>query len=239
MKAVILAAGYGTRLQSIIKDIPKPMAKVCEKPFLEYLILYLKKFGIKDIVIAVAYKKEIIIDYFGDGKKWGVNIQYAKQDAPTGSAGAIKSAENYIEDDFLVLNGDSFIQLDINEMIKFHKENNGILSISLREVKNYDRGGFAILDKDKVVSFEFREKSGKPEDGYLDAGVYILKSEIFKYIPKSTKIISFSKTTLPKLLSEKQKIYGFITDGYFIDIGTPESYNKAQVDFRKMEDLWL
>lgn len=239
MKAVILAAGYGTRLKSILRDIPKPMAEVCGKPFLEYLIRDLKNFGIKDIVLAVAYKKEIIQTYFQNGKKFGVKIFYAQQTAPTGTAGAIKSAEKYLKaEDFLILNGDSLIKLDFKPMLQFHKQQNGILTIALRKVKNYDRGGFAKLNHDEIIDFDFSETLAKPKTGLINAGVYLAKPELFHFIPSdSSRIISLEKDILPKLFKAKQKIFGYVSDGYFIDIGTPKSYNKAQTDFKQLEIL--
>ena len=189
--------------------------------------------------MAVAYRKEVIRDYFQDGKNFSVKIFYAQQAVPSGTAGAIKSAEKYIKsEDFLILNGDSIIKLDFKKMLQFHKNKDGILTIALRKVKNYDRGGFAKLHGDEIIDFDFSETISKPKNGLVNTGIYFAKSELFDFISSgSSKIISLEKDIIPKLLKAQKKIFGYVSDGYFIDIGTPTSYNKAQIDFKKLENL--
>ena len=131
MKAIILAGGYGTRLKEIAKDVPKPMISIMGKPFLEHQINYLKENGINEIILAVHYQADKIKSYFGTGHRWGVSITYSEESSPLGTAGAVKNAEKYIEDTFLVLNGDSYSHININDLIEFHKKKKSNFTLGL------------------------------------------------------------------------------------------------------------
>ncbi len=142
MKAVILAGGAGTRLREIIKDAPKPMAQIADKPFLEYLLLQLIRHKISDIIISIGYKGDVIESYFGNGKKWNIRITYSKEDKPLGTGGALKKVAGLIDDDnFIVMNGDSFLELDLEEIASCHEKQKAIATIGLLFLDNIGRYG--------------------------------------------------------------------------------------------------
>jgi D-glycero-alpha-D-manno-heptose 1-phosphate guanylyltransferase len=221
MKAIILAGGFGTRLKSVIADMPKPMAPVQGKPFLEYLIYQLKKWGYRDIVLSVGYLKDKIISYFGDGKPWGVSIEYSKEDLPLGTGGAIREAMSKYEDTtYLVLNGDSFNNIDFESLCNFHRVKSARASMAIASVEDASRyGGVTMNDFGEVISFG--EKQDKTK-GTINAGIYILTRSVLDSIPPGT--ISFEKEILPELIHKG--LFGSIQQGFFIDIGVPEDYNK-------------
>jgi len=223
MKTVILAGGRGQRLKSVVDDRPKPMAEINDRPFLEYLILQLKRWHLTDIILSIGYKGEIIKKHFGDGSKWSVSIQYSEEVEPLGTGGAIGHAKELIETDFfIVINGDSFLELDYSEFIRFHKTNNGIATIALTEVDDVSRFGTVSFEEGyRIKSFNEKCSAGR---GYINGGIYCFQKEILDHIPERN--VSLEREVFPKLLA--YGVYGFKTEGFFMDIGTPESYEIAK-----------
>ncbi|MDP2943873.1 MAG: nucleotidyltransferase family protein [Candidatus Omnitrophota bacterium] len=219
IKAIILAGGRGLRLRSILKDVPKPMAPIAGKPFLEYLILQLVKWNVKDIVLSVGYKKEVIKAYFGGGRRWNVKIIYSEEDNPLGTGGALKKSVKLIENkEFLVMNGDSFLDLDFNQIIDFHKKKKALASVGLACVNDISRfGKVEINSRNEVVRFIEKGSGGK---GTINGGVYVFDREIINYI--SPGKVSLEKEVLPRLI--KWGLYGIVTQGFFIDIGIPRDF---------------
>lgn len=221
MKAIILAGGFGTRLKSVIADIPKPMAPVKGKPFLEYLIYQLKTWGYKDIVLSVGYLKDKIISYFGDGKSLDVSIEYSKEEFPLGTGGAIREAMSRYEDKtYLVLNGDTFYNIDFESLCNFHRVKSAQASMAIASVKDASRYGSVVMNELGEV-IRFAEKQNKAK-GNINAGIYILNRSVLANIPPGT--ISFEKEILPELVH--QGLFGSMQQGFFIDIGVPEDYKK-------------
>jgi len=207
MIALILVGGIGERLRPITENIPKPMVPVNGRPFLQYHIEELKKAGIKDIVLCAGYLSHKIQEYFGDGSKFGVKISYSVEKKPLGTAGAIKNAEKYINGTFLVLNGDSYLQLDYNKLINFHKSKKAKLTISLLEIKDPRRYGLVSIDESaKIISFD--EKTTNPKGKLINGGVYLVKPDILKVIPGSVKV-SLEKEIFPQLIKQ-ENVYGFV-----------------------------
>ena len=219
MKVIILAGGEGTRLREIIKDIPKPMAPIANNPFLEYLILQAVKWNINEIVLSVGYKKEIIKSYFITGDTWGVKILYSEEVEPLGTGGAIKKAAKLIDDeDFVVMNGDSFLDVDFNQLITFHKSKQSTTTMGLMYVDSTNRyGRVAIDDKGNVIGFL---EKGIDVSGLVNGGIYVFNRKIIDKIPDGK--VSLEKEILPKLIN--QGLYGIETKGFFIDIGVPKDY---------------
>jgi len=231
MIALILAGGIGERLRPITNNIPKPMVPVNGKPFLQYHIEELKKAGIKDIILCTCYLSDKIQEYFGDGSKFGVKIKYSVEKTPLGTAGAVKNAEKYINNTFIVLNGDSYLQLEYNQLINFHKATKAQLTIALLEIKDPGRYGLVDIGKEgKILSFD--EKTANPKGKLINGGVYIIEKGVLKAIPSSVNA-SLEKEIFPKLIKQGN-VYGFVVNNYFIDIGTKESYMKAQEDFKEL-----
>ena len=228
-EAIILAGGKGTRLRSVVFDMPKPLAPINNIPFLSYLIQFLKKQGVKHIILSVGYKWEMIKEIYGNSFE-GININYAVEETPLGTGGGIALAlRETKQDDILILNGDSFIDFDLNDFYLFHKKENSMLSFVLKEMKDFERYGSVELNGSKIIGFK---EKGFINQGFINAGAYIAKRNIFKYlnIPKK---FSFEQDYLEKRVKEGY-FYGYKTKGYFIDIGIPEDYNKAQIDFKEI-----
>lgn len=226
---IILAGGKGTRLQSVVNDVPKPMAPIASKPFLWYLLHFLKRGGAKRIILAVGYKKEIIRDFFGN-EFLGMALVYAIEDEPLGTGGAIAKALSYCEtENVLVYNGDTFFDAAPQLLLDFHLEQKAALSIYLKPIENPDRYGTVTLT-DKIIS-EFKEKQAGLTRGLINAGVYCINRNELN-MPTSA-VFSFEKDVLEPYATQKA-LYGLINDAYFIDIGIPEDYKKANDTFGEM-----
>lgn len=222
--AIILAGGLGTRLQSVVKDLPKPMADISGKPFLEYLLLRLSQQGIKKVILSVGYKWESIRDYFGE-RFQEVSIQYSIEDHPLKTGGAIlKAVRSADEESFFVFNGDTFFDLDSADFCRQHERSEGLLSVALKRMNNFDRYGVVRTDSENRI-LEFEEKRFH-EAGNINAGVYLLNRGLFDHLSFPEKF-SFEKDLMERYCRE-MKFFGFPFDGYFIDIGIPEDYARAQ-----------
>lgn len=219
MKAIILAGGKGTRLKEVISDIPKPMAPVHDRPFLEYLVLQLAGFGIRDIVISTGYRGDVVRAHFGTGERLGVNIAYSHEDEPLGTGGAIrKAAEAFDEDAFIAMNGDSFLNVSMNELTAFHSGANAVATLALAFVSDTARYGSVGLDADgRVYSFAEKGRSGA---GYINGGVYVLSREAVREFPEGSS--SIENDCMP--IFTNRGLYGLRTQGFFIDIGVPADY---------------
>ncbi|EPV5855487.1 D-glycero-D-manno-heptose 1-phosphate guanosyltransferase [Campylobacter jejuni] len=214
MQAIILCGGLGTRLKSVIKDIPKPMAPINDKPFLEFIFEYLKKQGIKEVILAVSYKYEVIKEYFKD-EFLGIKIKYSIEKEPLGTGGAIKEALKFIKNEAYVLNGDTFFDIDLSKL----KLNGSKIYLALKQMNNFDRYGTVNVDgRALVISFE--EKVFKKQ-GLINGGIYLLDKDIFKDFALQEK---FSFEEFLQENYEKLKAKAHIFDDYFIDIGVPEDY---------------
>ena len=223
--AVLLVGGIGTRLQPVLPATPKPLAPVGDAPFLQLLVKQLRSQGIRRLVMCTGHLADEVEKEFGDGHKWDVAIAYSKESHPLGTAGAVKFAEGYLgqASDFLVMNGDSFLELDFRELIRFHREHNGLISMAVRRVPDAARYGTVQLDThNRVVGF--REKMGTPVPGIVNGGVYVFRGAILEHIPDGPA--SLEKDIFPRLL--KHGVYALEQQGMFIDIGTPEDYARAQ-----------
>lgn len=224
-EAIILAGGKGTRLQSVVSNVPKPMALIGEKPFLMLLLQYLQSQGIEKVVLSVGYMYEIIQETFGESFN-GLSISYSIESEPLGTGGAIAKAMTMVESQsILVLNGDSFIKIDLAEIERKIPASKNHSLLVLKEMNNVSRYGSVVL-KDEVIT-AFEEKQFK-EKALINAGVYVLNKDIFKDKNLPEKF-SFEKDFLEKEV-EKENLRGIITNGYFIDIGVPEDYQKAQIE---------
>ncbi len=222
MEAVVLAGGFGTRLASVVKDVPKPMAPVADKPFLVYVVDDLIAQGVDHIVMAVCYKKECIIGFFGDCYK-GVQIDYSVEEKPLFTGGAIKQALSMCHDDMvMIINGDTFFSVDLKEMRRFSERTHAKVVIAVKEMENFDRYGKIEFDKEQRVTL-FAEKA-PCKKGWINGGIYDIRKDCLAEYPEK---FSFEQKALPKLLLEKE-ISVFQSSGLFIDIGIPDEYDRAQ-----------
>ena len=237
-EAIILAGGFGTRLKEVVSDLPKPMAPVNEIPFLNYLLNYLSYQGITHIIISTGHLSEKITDYYGAlGKKatWGgTKLSFSHESTPLGTGGAIKLAlVKCKQKNVFVLNGDSFFDFDIKQFAYMHKCKKSFFSLALRQVDDASRYGTVECDYNYKVE-SFKEKSGMKIPGKINAGIYLLRKD--EYLKRTADLVNFSieKDFFEKQLNE-EKLLGFKYDGYFIDIGVPEDYTKAQHDFKEFK----
>jgi len=215
----------GTRLKSVLPDKPKPLALIGNISFLELLVLQLRSQGLRNLVMCTGFQASQIQEKFGNGYKWGVSIDYSEEVNPLGTAGAIKLAERFLKParDFVVMNGDSFLELDFRQLIQFHEKNDGSGSVAVRRVPDAARYGTVIVsEQNRVVRFS--EKMGIAEPGLINGGIYVFDRAVLEAIPDGPS--SLENDILPGLL--KRGVYAFEQNGMFIDIGTPEDYARAQ-----------
>lgn len=230
MEVLILAGGLGTRLKSVVSDKPKPLADVNGVPFLEHQIHMLRQQTQDNIILCLGYKSEIVIEYFNHCNF--AHILYSVEKCPLGTGGAIKNAAALIQDnDFLVINGDTYFELDLAAISKFHHQQQAAFTMLLNEVADTSRYGSVEMDVTQRIC-RFMEKGPTRIPGYINAGAYVINQKILTEIP-DTGYYSIEKQLLPRLLAGGTAIYGYKYTGYFIDIGIPEDYYRFQADLLK------
>ena len=231
--AIILAGGMGTRLKTIISDLPKPMAPIMNVPFLTYQLNYLKHFGIKKVIFSVGYLSEKIIAHYNQSFE-NISIEYSIEKNPLGTGGGIRMAmSNLNEDLVLILNGDSFFDLNLEQFYNLHLEQKSDFSLALRYVNNSERYGNIEFNSSNQIT-SFIEKNQLNQSGYINAGVYILSKKLYLQNTKPDINFSIEKDFFEKQLNQLI-IKGFEFKDYFIDIGIPEDYLKAQDDFKEFK----
>ena len=231
MKAIIIAGGMGTRLRPLTYNVPKPIVPLANKPFVYHQIELLKKFGVTEVILNLHYLSDNIKSLFDDGKKLGVKIDYSIEKSPLGTAGAVKNAEEYFDKGpMIVFNGDILTDINLEKMLKFHEEKKAKATLALTKVEDPTPYGLIITNDDQRV-MEFREKPSWEHvtTNTINAGIYIVDPSIFKLAPKG-KEFSFERQLYPMLLERGEKIYGFVSDAYWMDIGDPVKYLKAHHD---------
>lgn len=222
--AVILAGGYGTRLGGILKDIPKPMAPVKGRPFLEYVIDYLREYGINNIILSTGYLSHVIERHFGRSYK-DTGIAYSVETSPLGTGGAVIAALDLFEaDNFVVINGDTLFRAALDELENMHMGKDADISIALRQVDDTGRYGAIYTDQENRI-IRFSEKEEQGVRGIINGGIYIINRRLFKSL-KMAPVFSIEKD-LFALRYREIKMFGMKSEGYFIDIGTPGDLIRA------------
>ncbi|MCX6807010.1 MAG: nucleotidyltransferase family protein [Candidatus Berkelbacteria bacterium] len=224
-KAFILAAGKGIKMRPFTYEMPKAMLLVKGKPILEHTLETLKNNGIQEAIILVGPKGEKIKEYFGDGSCFGIKISYIDEEKPSGTATPLKKAKTVLgSDPFLLIYGDVLAKINIREMIDFHEENQSMMTMAITSVNEPGDWGVVNLRGNKIISFV--EKPKKPGLSHLvNAGIFVLEPEIFKYIPEK-KFSRLENDVFPQLV-QKNKITGYLFEGKWFDVGTPENYEKT------------
>ena len=224
-KAVVLAGGRGERLQSVVPDLPKPMAPVGGRPFLEYILDRLVDAGVTDVIISVGYKAEVIQAHFGPAYR-ALQIRYSRESHPLGTGGAMALAlKGEDSSPALILNGDTLVDIDYPALMAWYAQTPAQVAIVLRHVPDVSRFGAVVLVGERVV--EFQEK-GQEGPGLVNAGVYVVRPEVFSQYGKGAHF-SFETDILQPYCRELE-LRAFVTAGYFIDIGTPGDYERAQIE---------
>lgn len=229
-EAVILAGGFGTRLSHVVSNVPKPMAPVYGKPFLCYLMDRLAEADVKRVVLATGYKHEVIESYFGASYR-SVEVIYSREDTPLFTGGAIlKASEALASEDFVVLNGDTLFDIDFQGLYSFHRASDAVLTVALRAVDDTSRYGAVTCEENRITAF--REKDESHGAGVINGGIYAINRRWLTSLGMSEKF-SFEKELLQPLAG-KEAFCGISFNSYFIDIGVPEDYYRAQQEFASL-----
>jgi NDP-sugar pyrophosphorylase family protein len=232
MKAVILAGGKGTRLKPYTTVFPKPLMPIGDKPILEIIIRQLRSQDLRDIIISVGPLGELIMTFFGDGSQLGVNIKYSKEDEPLGTAGGLGLIKKELTDTFLMVNGDTLTTLNFSELIDYHKTSGAIATIALKKREVYIDFGIVDLDNNNAI----KGYTEKPTIYYLvSMGVYVFEPRVLEYIKLGEKL-DFPDL-VKTLISKSEKVSGFVFDGYWLDIGRPADYEKANEEIEELGRL--
>ncbi len=230
-EAVVLAGGMGTRLKSVIDDLPKPMAAVVGRPFLEYQLNYLAQQGIQTVILSVGYQAQTIIDYFGD-QFGSLQIKYSIEQQPLGTGGGLQKAFEMVQNEAaFVVNGDTLFEVDLPTLAHFHQQTQSEFSLALRQLPDVSRYGAVVLSDQKRI-VRFAEKGQFEGSGFINGGTYLIQKDFFK------KLSLPEKFSLELEVFEKMHtlipFYGATFESYFLDIGIPEDYQKAQYEIPKL-----
>lgn len=231
MKAVVMAGGEGTRLRPMTANQPKPLLPVVNRPIMEHVLRLLKRHGFSETIVTVQFLAALVRNYFGDGDELGMHIWYATETKPLGTAGSVKNAEEALRDQpFLVISGDALTDIDLTDMVRFHRESGALVTVGLKRVQNPLEFGIVILDQRGRVS-RFLEKPtwGQVFSDTVNTGIYIMEPEVLDAVPVG-EAVDWSGDVFPRLLARGAPLYGYVAGGYWEDVGTHESYQRAQAD---------
>ena len=229
MKAVILAGGKGTRLKPYTTVFPKPLMPIGDKPILEIVIRQLKSHGINEIIMAVGHLAELIMAFFNDGSKYGIKIKYSREDHPLGTAGPLALLKEDLNEPFLLMNGDILSTIDYSNLVNYHKKNKSTATIALKRRDIKIDFGIVEMDDSNVI----KNYIEKPTIDYLvSMGIYVFEPEILEYITPNEKL-DFPDL-IKQLISNGETVKGYVYDGYWLDIGRPDDYERAN---REIEEI--
>ncbi len=221
IKAVLMAGGFGTRIQPLTNSIPKPMLPIVDIPMMEHIVNKLRHSGIEEIVILLYFKPEVIEEHFGDGSRWGVRITYALPDEDYGTAGAVGYAREHLDTTFMVVSGDLVTDFDLDRIIDYHRRKASKLTITLTPVEDPLQFGVVITDKSgRIERFLEKPSWGEVFSDTINTGIYLIEPEILAYIPANSAY-DFSKDLFPRLMEEGIDLWGCSVEGYWRDVGNP------------------
>jgi len=229
-KAVVMAGGSGSRLRPLTVGRPKPMIPIINKPVLAHILGLLKQHDFSEVVITVQYLADYIEDYFGDGSSLGLNIHYSVEEIPLGTAGGVKNAQHYLDDTFLIISGDAVTDISLSDVLQFHREKGALATLTLKAVPDPLEYGIVITDEEGRIT-QFLEKPGRSQviSDTVNTGIYVLEPEVLDLLESNTAY-DFSSDVFPNLMSKGTPLFGFVTDGYWCDIGNIQAYMKATAD---------
>ncbi|NLM46472.1 MAG: NTP transferase domain-containing protein [Firmicutes bacterium] len=230
MKAIIMAGGEGSRLRPLTCDRPKPMVPLMNRPLMEHIVALLKRYGLKNIGVTLQYLPEQIRDYFGDGRDFGVTMQYFVEDSPLGTAGSVKNAGAFLDETFLVISGDALTDFDLQKAIAFHRQKGGVATLVLTSVATPLEYGVVITEQDgRIVRFLEKPSWSEVFSDTVNTGIYILEPEVLRFIPEG-KMFDFARDLFPLLMQDGYTLYGYVAEGYWCDIGSIKQYQAAHLD---------
>ena len=233
MKAVILAGGKGTRLRPYTTVLPKPLMPIGERPILEILIRQMSAKGFKDIIVTTGYLAELIMTFLGDGSKFGVKIKYSKEAKPLGTAGGLGFIKDDLSGDFLMVNGDLLTTLNFADLVDYHRKNQAVATIALK--KRQIHIDFGVIELEGSTN-NIKGYAEKPTmESFVSMGVYVLNADVLKYI-KTDEYLDFPNL-IQILMAAGQTVKGYVFDGYWLDIGRPDDYEKANTDIQDIHRM--
>lgn len=231
MKAMILAAGVGSRLDPLTRNVPKPLVPIVNRPVMEYLVELLKRHGFNEIMVNLHYLGDQIEGYFGDGSKWGVKIHWSHEERLWGDAGSVKRVEDFLRDDtFIVIGGDDLTDMDLSRLIRTHKDKHALATIALSLVDDPSEYGIVLMNEDsRITRFLEKPKGEVIFSNTANTGVYVFEPEIFELIPRGILYL-FGKQVFPLLLEQRLPLYGHLTAAYWKDVGNLKIYQQTHKD---------
>lgn len=228
MKALILAGGLGTRMRPLTDAVPKSLLPIANRPFLEHQIRLLARHGITHAILLTGYLAEDFGPFVERVADLGVTLEISTEDQPLGTAGAVRSCLDGIEDAFVVINGDVLTDLDVGALLAFHRDRGSVLTIALTPVADARAYGLVPMAPDGRI-LEFREKPPDPLPGSINAGTYVIEPRALADVPAG-EFWMFETQVFPSLLAAGEPVFGYLSDAYWLDIGTPERYRQAHLD---------
>jgi len=230
MKAVIMAGGKGTRLRPLTCQLPKPMVPLIGRPCMEYIVELLKEHGIRDIAVTMQYMPEVIRNHFGDGRDHGVNMVYFEEKVPLGTAGSVKNAQSFLDDTFIVISGDALTDFDLGAALAFHRQKRAQATLVLTRVSHPLEYGVVMTDEaGRIVRFLEKPSWGEVFSDTVNTGIYILEPETLQRVPEAQEF-DFSQQLFPELLEQPDALFGYVSSGYWSDIGNLQQYRQTQFD---------
>ncbi len=231
-KVFILAGGYGIKMRPFTYEMPKPMIPVHGRPILEHIIENLREQGFRDLIVLVGYKGNKIKEYFGDGSKFGVHINYVEEKKPSGTAGPLRINKNLLgKNPFVMYYGDVLAKIDLHELIDYHLENKGLATLSLSSVEDPSAFGSVKLRGARVIGIDEKPKKADYNSRLVNAGIHIIDPKLIDYVPRNG-FIMLEKDVFPKLAKEG-KIFGYPFEGQWFDVSTPKIYERAVKEWKK------
>ncbi|HEX2374641.1 MAG TPA: sugar phosphate nucleotidyltransferase, partial [Actinomycetota bacterium] len=225
-----MAGGEGTRLRPLTANQPKPMLPVANRPIMEHIVRHLRDYGFKDIVVTVQFLASQVRNYFGDGADMDVDLAYATEPTPLGTAGSVRNAAEMLGETFVVISGDALTDIDLDEVVSFHRRRGALATVVLKRVPNPLEFGIVITEDDgRIERFLEKPHWGQVFSDTINTGIYVLEPEVFEHIPDG-QASDFSGDVFPKLLDQGAPLFGFVAEGYWEDVGSLEAYQRAHQD---------
>ncbi|MRS12451.1 MAG: mannose-1-phosphate guanyltransferase [Actinobacteria bacterium] len=251
MKAVVMAGGEGTRLRPLTSMRPKPMVPIVNQPVMEHILGLVKHHGMNEVVATLAFMPQVIEDYFGDGEEWGMDVTYAVEETPLGTAGSVRNAADALAEPFVVISGDALTDINLTEVIDFHKQKGGAVTIALKRVPDPLEFGVVITDEGgKIERFLEKPSWGQVFSDTINTGIYVVDPLVFDFIPEG-KPYDFSSELFPLLMKNGYDLYGCVVEGYWADVGSLDGYIDVHRDIldgkamiyvpgaRTKDDVWV
>jgi mannose-1-phosphate guanylyltransferase/phosphomannomutase len=230
MQAVIMAGGEGSRLRPLTSNMPKPMLPIAKRPMMEHILLLLREHGITDVVATVQFLSSVIRNYFGDGSDLGVSLSYATEDVPLGTAGSVLGARDFLSGPFLVVSGDALTDIDLEEVVEFHRSRDAAATLVLKHMKDPLEFGIVMTDDDgRIERFLEKPTWGQVFSDTINTGIYVLEPDVLDLIPIDQPY-DFSSELFPMMLDKGLPLFGYVTGSYWTDVGNTEAYVQANHD---------